>query len=35
MSDVVIRNIAKRIELTDDIICPGPLFPGSDVLDIS
>lgn len=35
MSDVVIKNIAKRIDLTDEIICPGPLFPGCDVSDIS
>lgn len=35
MSDVVIRNIAKRIDRTDDIICPGPLLPGCEVPDIS
>lgn len=35
MSDVVIRKIANRIEGTDDIICPGPLFPGCDDPDIS
>lgn len=35
MRDVVIRNIANRIDGTDDIICPGPLFPACDVPDIS
>lgn len=35
ISDVVIRNIAKRIERTDDMICPGPLFPGCELPDIS
>jgi hypothetical protein len=35
MSEVVMRKIASRIERTDEIICPGPLFPGNDVPDIS
>lgn len=35
ISDVVIKNIANRIDRTLDIICPGPLFPSSDVGDIS
>lgn len=35
MSDVVIRKIASRMDRTLDMICPGPLFPGSDVIDIS
>lgn len=35
MSDVVIKNIANRIDLTEEIICPGPLLPGCDVSDIS
>lgn len=35
MSDVVIRNIAKRIDRTDDIIWPGKLLATSDCSDIS
>lgn len=35
MSDVVIKNIANRMDGTDEIICPGPLFPMGEVPDIS
>lgn len=29
-----IRNIAMRIDLTDEMICPGPLLPIGDSTDI-
>jgi hypothetical protein len=35
MSDVVIKKIASRIDRTLEMTWPGPLFPGSDVTDIS